>query len=90
MVVIVVVPLALRGIFPEAVPDVVMVPFIVMVALASVVMAVCFTEVINGSTEVVYVVIVPTVPVLVSKAAGLMLMPLRVAILEPFLLMMIL
>jgi hypothetical protein len=51
---------------PDAVPEVTATPFTFIVALASAVVGVTFTDAVALVTDVVYVVVVPTVPVFVS------------------------
>jgi hypothetical protein len=47
-----------------------MAPFTFIVALASAAVGVTFTEAVAFTTEVVYVVVLPTVPVLTSVETG--------------------
>ena len=69
-----------KAMLPDAVPDVTATPFTFIVAVGSTVVAVTVTDAVALLTEVVYVVVVPTVPVLVSVDAGVSLIPLSKAL----------
>ena len=59
-----------KAILPDGVPDVTATPLTVTVALASCVVGVTVTDAVASGTDVVYVVVVPVVPVIVSVEDG--------------------
>jgi hypothetical protein len=67
---------------PEAVPEATAIPFTVTVAVGSCTVGVTFTEAVAPLTDVVYVVMVPTVPVLVSVEAGVSVMAVSEALFD--------
>jgi hypothetical protein len=79
--IVVVVPSA-KEIEPDAVPEVTATPFTFTVAVGSTVVGVTVTEATALLTDVVYVVVVPTVPVLESAENGLSTMVLNEALLD--------
>ena len=73
---------AAKAILPDAVPDVTATPFTVTVASGSCVVGVTVTDEVALGTDVVYVVVVPVVPVLVSVETGVSAMWLSEAMLD--------
>jgi len=82
VVIVVAVPAA-RAIAPDAVPEVTATPLTFMVAFGSAAVGVTVTDAVALATDVVYVVVVPTVPVLVSDELGVSFMTLSEALAEP-------
>ena len=80
-VVMVVLPTGV-AIAPEAVPDATTAPFTFIVAVASTLVGVTVTEPVVLLTVVVYEVVVPLVPVLVSAEAGVSLIELSTLLLD--------
>ena len=79
VLIVVVVPTA-KAITPDAAPDVTATPFTFIVAVGSAAVGVTVTDAVALGTDVVYVVVVPTVPVLVSEEAGVSLITLSDAL----------
>ena len=72
------------GILADAAPEATTTPFTFIVALPFCAVGVTVTDVVALLTDVVYVVVVPTVPVLVSVEAGVSLMVLSWASFDNF------
>ena len=70
---------AAKAMLPDAVPEVTATPFTVIVAVASVAVGVTVTEAVPAPTDVVYVVVVPVVPVLVRAETGVSFIAFNVA-----------
>ena len=71
-----------KGTEPDAVPEVIVTPFTFIVAVLSAVVGVTVADDTALGTVVVYVVVVPVVPVLVSAEAGVSAMVLNKALLD--------
>ena len=81
-VVMVVLAPSAKAIGPDAVPEVTATPLTVMVAFACCAAGVTATDGMALTTDAVYVVVLPLVPVLVSVVAGVSLMVLSKALFD--------
>ena len=70
------------AIAPDAVPEFTATPFTFIVAVGSCAVGVTVTDVVPGATVVVYVVVLPLVPVLVNAEAGVSFIALSIALVE--------
>ena len=71
---------ATKAILPEAVPEAIVTPFTLIVAFGSTVVAVTVTDETALLTDVVYVMVLPTVPLFTSVEAGVSLIALSKAL----------
>ena len=71
-----------KAMLPDAVPELTVTPSTFIVAVLSMVVAVTVTDAVALLTDVVYVVVAPTVPVLINIEAGVSLIALSKALVD--------